>query len=329
MSSRMSSLKTFDAFPKVASTHTVRSTRGSYNTIFTFLCLLFLTWAEIGSFFGGRIDHQFVVDNTVSQNLTINVDILIAMPCNFLHTNVRDLTDDRFLAAEALKYEGFSFFIPPSYRVNDDKSVTTPDLNEIMAEGIVAQFMDRGDHKQSGHPACHIYGSIPVTKVSGDFHITAKGYGYRDRAHVDIEALNFTHVISEFSFGQFYPYINNPLDATARWFQRNIISSVQKLIQTNTLCHYKKKTYSLENRGIPGIFFKYDFEPITMIVEDKRIPFLQWLVRLATIYGGVIVAAQWSMKALDNLLILFYGKKFASRGSEKSSSLLDGDKNDE
>lgn len=327
----------------MASTHTVRSTRGSYNTIFTFLCLLFLTWAEIGSFFGGRIDHQFVVDNTVSQNLTINVDILIAMPCNFLHTNVRDLTDDRFLAAEALKYEGFSFFIPPSYRVNDDKSVTTPDLNEIMAEGIVAQFMDRGDHKQSGHPACHIYGSIPVTKVSGDFHITAKGYGYRDRAHVDIEALNFTHVISEFSFGQFYPYINNPLDATARVTETNLDAFTYYLTVVPTKYHklgaevdtnqysmsLQKKTYSLENRGIPGIFFKYDFEPITMIVEDKRIPFLQWLVRLATIYGGVIVAAQWSMKALDNLLILFYGKKFASRGSEKSSSLLDGDKNDE
>lgn len=307
------------------------------------LFVLFLTYVELGQFFGGEIDHQFKVDNTVQKDLRINMDIVVAMPCNFIHTNVKDLTEDRFLASELLHYEGFSFFVPEGYRRDDNYDVSTPDLDKVMAEGIVAEFRDRGDAKDSGAPACHIYGSIPVNKVQGDFHITAKGYGYRDRSHVGIESLNFSHVISEFSFGEFYPYIHNPLDATVKLTEEHLQSyqyylnvvptQYKKLgveIDTNQYStSLLKKQYTLEKKGVPGIFFKYDFEPISLIVEDKRIPFVSFLIRLATIYGGLIIVAKYLYKTFDKVLILLFGKKFAARGEEKKASLLDDYDDDE
>ncbi|KAH3679839.1 hypothetical protein WICMUC_000582 [Wickerhamomyces mucosus] len=290
-------------------------------------------------FFGGEVDHQFHVDNVVDSTLLINLDLMINMPCKFIHTNVQDNTDDRFLASELLKYEGFRFFIPPSYKLNDHNSIETPDLDEIMAEGIVAQFQDRGDSKDSIAPACHIYGTIPVNKVSGDLHFTAKGYGYRDfdRTRLGVEQLNFTHIINEFSFGEFYPYIHNPLDATAQVTEENLQSYEYYLnvvptlykklgveIKTNQYSvSLQKKLYSWENRGVPGIFLKYDFDPINLVVEDKRISFFNFIIRLATIYGGIIVTARWGYKLLDKTLILLFGKKFASRGEEKLAGLLD------
>ncbi|CCH41148.1 Endoplasmic reticulum-Golgi intermediate compartment protein 3 [Wickerhamomyces ciferrii] len=357
----MANLRSFDAFrecsfrlghrhylltiiifiAKVASTHEVRSTKGSYSTIMMGLFILFLTWVEVGQFFGGEVDHQFRVDNKLQRDLRINLDIVVAMPCNFIHTNVKDLTDDRFLASELLHYEGFSFFIPPGYKTDENYDSNTPDLDEVMAQGIIAEFRDRGDAKDSGAPACHIYGSIPVNKVSGDFHITAQGYGYRgnSRSHVGIDGLNFTHIISEFSFGEFYPYIHNPLDATVQitkehlqsyQYYLSVVPTVYKKlgveIETNQYStSLQKKLYSFENKGVPGLFFKYDFEPISLIVEDKRIPFSTFLVRLATIYGGIIVVAKFSYKLFDKALIYFFGKRFASRGEEKKGSLLDGD----
>lgn len=326
---------------KVASSHTVRSSRGGLSTLLTALFILFLTYVEVGHFFGGEIDHFFKVDKSIGKTLMINVDLVVAMPCNFIHTNVRDITHDRFLASEILKYEGFTFFIPETYRVNDNNEIKTPDLDEILAEGIVAEFRDRGDQKDSGAPACHIYGNIPVNKVTGTFQITANGWGYRsnNRAHVDVSSLNFTHLISEFSFGEFYPYINNPLDQTVRTTETNLQSFKYYVTVVPTI--YKKlgveidtNQYSVSNqdvtfnekkRGVPGIFFQYDFEPITLVVEDDRIPFITFLVRLATIYGGIIISAKWIYKIFDKVLILLFGKKFASRGDEKTTTLLDED----
>jgi hypothetical protein len=96
----------------------------------------------------------------------------------------------------------------------------------------------RGDIVDS----CRIYGSLEGNKVQGDFHITARGHGYQDfGAHLDHKsmfcaavvypivicistdistncspstAFNFSHMITELSFGPHYPSLLNPLDKT-------------------------------------------------------------------------------------------------------------------
>jgi hypothetical protein len=43
--------------------------------------------------------------------------------------------------------------------------------------------------------------------------------------------------------------------------------------------------------GVPGIFIKYDLEPISLRITEKRsVSFLHFLVRLCGIIGGIFVS---------------------------------------
>ncbi|KAG7910987.1 hypothetical protein KL906_001367 [Ogataea polymorpha] len=255
------------------------------------------------------------------------------MPCNFIHTNVRDATDDRFLAAELLNYQGTVFNVPRWYE-QSNKKITTPELEDVLGRSLQASFSHQGAHFDEGAPACRIYGAIPVNRVKGELHITGKGYGYRDRTHTPVEALNFTHAVTEFSFGEFFPYLDNPLDMTIKTTDENIHTFKYQLNVVPTL--YRKlgveidtNQYSLslsESSGkyVPGIFFQYDFEPIKMVIEETRLSFWQFVVRLATIIGGIMVIARWLYKFVDKMVVVTMGKEFAKRGEEKKEGgLLD------
>lgn len=80
--------------------------------------------------------------------------------------------------------------------------------------------------------ACRVFGTLEVKKVTGELyplilqaceailmsclpanlHITALGHGYASSHHTDHSLMNMSHIISEFSFGPFFPEIVQPLD---------------------------------------------------------------------------------------------------------------------
>jgi hypothetical protein len=45
--------------------------------------------------------------------------------------------------------------------------------------------------------------------------------------------------------------------------------------------------------NVPGIFFKYNIEPILLLVSEERGSFLALLVRLVNVTSGVIVTGGW------------------------------------
>lgn len=51
-------------------------------------------------------------------------------------------------------------------------------------------------------------------------------------------------------------------------------------------------------RSVPGIFFKFDLEPIMLLITDHRSSFLRLLVRLVNVLSGVLVAGSWSYQIL-------------------------------
>ena len=67
---------------------------------------------------------------------------------------------------------------------------------------------------------CRIFGTLPINRVRGSLHITGKGQGINFFASQP-ETLNFTHQVSELSFGDFYPYFDNPLDMTYKVTHEN------------------------------------------------------------------------------------------------------------
>lgn len=82
--------------------------------------------------------------------------------------------------------------------------------------------------KQPDGPACRIYGSVRVKKVTANLHITTLGHGYMSFEHTDHQLMNLSHVVHEFSFGPFFPAISQPLDLTySQTEEREWILAVQ------------------------------------------------------------------------------------------------------
>lgn len=46
-------------------------------------------------------------------------------------------------------------------------------------------------------------------------------------------------------------------------------------------------------RNIPGIFFKFDIEPILLTIREERGGFLALLVRVVNVISGVLVGGGW------------------------------------
>lgn len=159
--------------------------------------------------------------------------------------------------------------------------------------------------------SCRIYGSMDVNKVQGDFHITAAGHGYyHSGAHIDHSLFNFSHVVNELSFGDYYPSLINPLDGvvstTTERFQK--FQYFLSVVPTKWISHTSGRSvetnqYSVTENSrtvgefkVPGIFFKFDIEPLSVVVEERRVGMTKFLVRCVNIVGGVMVSGNWIFK---------------------------------
>lgn len=345
MESVAKKVRTFDAFPKVDAQHTVRSSRGGFSTVLTALCALWIFWVEVGGFVGGHIDRQFSVDKEIKKEMSINVDILVAMPCKYLHTNVMDISRDKYLAAEQLNFEGYEFYVPSVCQLNEKNNrYNTPDLDSVMRDSIRGEFRGKGHRLDEEAPGCHVYGSIPVNQVIGEFVITGKGYGFMDRQVAPYEALNFSHVILEYSYGELFPFIDNPLDFTAKtteehfqaykYYTKVVSTEYEKLglvVDTNQFSvmeHHHKVDQKPSGRSssVPGIYFMYEFEPIKLLIRERRMPFFQFIGKLATIIGFLLVVAGYIYRMYEKVVAMLFGQRHNRKLQEKKpGGLLDSE----
>ncbi|EDO16097.1 hypothetical protein Kpol_1001p9 [Vanderwaltozyma polyspora DSM 70294] len=337
----MAGLKTFDAFPKTEERHVKKSVNGGLSSILTYFMLLLIAWTEFGSYFGGYIDEQYSVDPTIRETVQINMDMYIKMPCQLIHVNAMDETMDRKFVSNELIFEDMPFFVPYGTKVNNKNDIVSPGLDEIIGEAIPAEFREKLDFKSQvdadGNPlfkvdGCHIYGSVKLNRVAGELQFTAKGWGYRDNGRAPLDQIDFNHVINEFSFGDFYPYIDNPLDGTAKIEKQKSISRYiystsvvptifQKLgaeVDTNQYSLAEYHTAPKDGKiklttSIPGIFFRYDFEPLSIVISDKRLSFVQFIVRLVAILSFILYMASWLFRGTDFLLVNTLGPKWSLR----------------
>lgn len=60
---------------------------------------------------------------------------------------------------------------------------------------------------------------------------------------------------------------------------------------------------------VPGIFFKYDIEPLLLIVSEEWGGFLALLVRLVNVVSGVLVAGSWCWAFSDYVVETWLYKK--------------------
>jgi hypothetical protein len=150
---------------------------------------------------------------------------------------------------------------------------------------------------------------------------------------------NFSHIINHMSFGPHYPLLENPLSQTRSTTNENFhkfqyyTSVVPTIYTTNpstlTLSppehildpshnDYRPSTsiwdkntvwtnqyavteqsHNVNEMNVPGIFFKYDIEPILLLVSEERGGFMTFLARLVNVVSGVLVAGSWCFAASD------------------------------
>ncbi|KAI1778358.1 DUF1692-domain-containing protein [Hypoxylon cercidicola] len=323
-------VKAFDAFPKSKPQYVTRTSGGGKWTVVMSVVSCVLLWSELARWWRGEETHTFAVEKGIGHSMQINLDVVVKMRCKDLHVNVQDAAGDRILAASRLQEDATSWGqwvdakgVHKLGRDSHGRAVTgagwhDEGFGEEHVHDIVA--MGRKKARWGKTPrlwgaeadSCRIYGSLDLNKVQGDFHITARGHGYHEAgAHLDHSAFNFSHVISELSFGPYYPSLVNPLDRTinladAHFYKFQYFMSVvptvysvqggaasaDRTIFTNQYA-VTEQSKEVGERLVPGLFFKYDIEPILLHVEERRDSLLSFLMKAINVLSGVLVACHW------------------------------------
>ncbi|KAH8925821.1 DUF1692-domain-containing protein [Atractiella rhizophila] len=344
-------IREFDAFPKTLPTYRQRSSRGGVATVFVALLIFWLVAHELNEYIWGEPRWSFSVDKGIGKMLQINVDLTVAMPCHYLSVDVRDAVGDRLHVSDGLKKEGTSFETGSARRMSSLPTIGDPGVGAKVRDARSNQrvFAATQNPVEDG-PACRIYGSIDVKKVTGNLHITTLGHGYLSWEHTDHQLMNLSHVINEFSFGPYFPKISQPLDLSLETtdahfhiFQYFIsvvstryIDSRNFLIDTNQYSVTDMSRKTTHGRGVPGIFFKYDIEPLMVEIRERTGTLSYLLIRLAGIVGGIVVCSDFGYR-VGNAGFDYLKKKYddldedarmpSVGGSEKTSkrkSLLSG-----
>ncbi|AEO57008.1 hypothetical protein MYCTH_2302675 [Thermothelomyces thermophilus ATCC 42464] len=333
-------VKAFDAFPKAKPQYVQHTSAGGKWTVAMAFISLILFWSELARWWRGTEEHTFAVEKGVSHVLPINLDVVVRMRCADLHVNVQDAAGDRILAASALRRDPtlWAHWVDgkgvhrlgrdAQGRVITGEGYTGADHDEGFGEEHVHDIVALGRKraKWSRTPrlwgaeadSCRIYGSLELNKVQGDFHITARGHGYMEFGeHLDHNAFNFSHIISELSFGPFLPSLVNPLDRTvntapAHFYKFQYFLSVvpttysvghpeergSRSVLTNQYAVTEQSKAVPENT-VPGIFVKYDIEPILLNIVETRDSFFVFLIKVINVVSGVLVTGHWGYRLTD------------------------------
>ncbi|KAI0402550.1 DUF1692-domain-containing protein [Xylaria palmicola] len=348
-------VRAFDAFPKAKPQYVTRTSGGGKWTVAMIVVSALLFWSELARWWEGEEDHTFSVEKGIGHSMQINLDIVVHMACKDLHVNVQDAAGDRILAASRLQEDatlwahwvdskGIHKLGRDSQGRADtgagwhDEGFGEAHVHDIVAMGRKTARWARTPRLHRGtHPdSCRIYGSLDLNRVQGDFHITARGHGYAEMfaEHLDHNAFNFSHVISELSFGPYYPSLENPLDRTInvaeahfhkfQYFMSVVptiytVAGAGALARTRTIFTNQyavtEQSKAVGERMVPGLFFKYDIEPILLTVEERRDGLLRFLVKVINVLSGVLVAAHWGF-TLSEWLREAIGRRRRSGGGE-------------
>ncbi|GAA5865383.1 hypothetical protein JCM8547_005077 [Rhodosporidiobolus lusitaniae] len=329
-------LTAFDAFKKTNATYKERTTRGGLFTLLIAAVIALLVWTEAREYLYGEPDYSFSVDRGIGHDLQINFDGTVAMPCQYLTVDVRDAVGDRLHISDEFKKDGTTFEVGRAQAMQSQGRERS--ASEMVRDSKGKRVFPKTKNVVKDGPACRIYGSIDTKKVTGNLHITTLGHGYLSWQHTDHALMNLSHVISEFSFGPYFPRIVQPLDnsvettdarttllpsvprskkLTLRPFpfadfhifqyflsvvSTTYIDASRRVLPTSQYSVTEMSRTTEHGRGVPGIFFKYDIEPVAMTIRERTTPLLQFLVRLSGIVGGILVCSDFGFRTADFLL---------------------------
>uniref|UniRef100_A0A8C6TN18 Endoplasmic reticulum-Golgi intermediate compartment protein n=1 Tax=Neogobius melanostomus TaxID=47308 RepID=A0A8C6TN18_9GOBI len=311
-------VKELDAFPKVPESYVESTASGGTVSLIAFTFMAALAFLEFFVYRDTWMKYEYEVDKDFTSKLRINVDITVAMKCQYIGADVLDLAET-MVASDGLEYEPVNFELSPQQRLwqltllhIQERLRLEHSLQDVLFKSAI-KIAPPSSIKNEDSPAplnaCRIHGHLYVNKVAGNFHITVGKSIPHPRGHAHLAALvshdsfNFSHRINHLSFGEMIPGIISTLDGTEKvspesnhMFQYFITIVPTKLntykIAADT--HQYSVTerervinHALGSHGVSGIFMKYDISSLMIRVTEQHMPLWQFLVRLCGIIGGI------------------------------------------
>ncbi|XP_059192018.1 endoplasmic reticulum-Golgi intermediate compartment protein 2-like [Centropristis striata] len=311
-------VKELDAFPKVPESYVESTASGGTVSLIAFTLMAILAFLEFFVYRDTWMKYEYEVDKDFSSKLRINVDMTVAMRCQYIGADVLDLAEN-MVASDGLKYEPVSFELPPERRLwhmtllhIQERLRVEHALQDVLFKAALKEAppdQSQSEDSTINLSACRIHGHLYVNKVAGNFHVTVGKSIPHPRGHAHLAALvshdsyNFSHRIDHLSFGEMVPGIISPLDATEKVsVESNHMFQYFITIVPTKLNTYKVSAethqYSVTERervinhaagshGVSGIFMKYDISSLMVKVTEQHMPLWQFLVRLCGIIGGI------------------------------------------
>ncbi|PVU99028.1 hypothetical protein BB559_001080 [Furculomyces boomerangus] len=333
----LSSFKKFDIFTKVDESSESRTTHGGIVSIAVTLAIFFAFFLELSEYLKYQERHEFTVDDIRQHRLNINFDITVNAECSSLRIDLVDVSGKSNVKSNVIK-ENSLFNIDKARLLSDKKKPKTEidhvhDIIKLSAKKRKFKSSSVLRFKDPSKVGCRFYGTLSTNKVKGSLRIT-NGNNFLRQVFRGAGNGNFTHVIDELSFGNFYPSLINPLDETfqvseneSTTFQYfvSIIPTVYTGTNGKTLVtsQYAVNQVALDADSVdsvPGIFFTYDIEPILVNITELRIPFSKFLIRICSMIGGIFVSVGLLLKLVDHSSTSLAGKK---HNREYSTGILD------
>ncbi|KAL0945316.1 hypothetical protein HGRIS_000819 [Hohenbuehelia grisea] len=313
-------LADFDAFPKLPSSYKARSESRGFMTIFVCFMAWLLMLNDIGEFIWGWPDYRFEVDRDPSSFMDVNVDMIVNMPCKFLSVDLRDAVGDRLFLSGGLRRDGTLFDIGQATTLKEHTEMLSAQqavAQSRRSRGLFDTILRRKTdgfrptyYHEADASACRIYGSLEVKKVTANLHITTLGHGYASYEHVDHNSMNLSHIITEFSFGPFFPDMTQPLDYSYEVTDQHFIA-YQYFLHVVPTTYIAPRSYPLftnqysvthytreleHDRGTPGIFFKFDLDPLSITIHQRTTTLIQLIIRCVGVIGGVFVCMGYAIR---------------------------------
>uniref|UniRef100_A0A8C8SIS8 Endoplasmic reticulum-Golgi intermediate compartment protein n=1 Tax=Pelusios castaneus TaxID=367368 RepID=A0A8C8SIS8_9SAUR len=281
-------VKELDAFPKVPESYVESSTSGGTVSLIAFTIMALLTILEFMVYRDTWMKYEYEVDKDFTSKLRINIDITVAMKCQYVGADVLDLAETMVASADGLVYEPVVFDLTPLQR--EWQRMLQLIQNRLQEEHSLQDVIFKSAFKSAST-------ALPPRAIPhprGHAHLAAL---------VSHESYNFSHRIDHLSFGELIPGIINPLDGTEKiasdhnqMFQYFITVVPTKLYtykisaETHQFSVTERErviNHAAGSHGVSGIFMKYDISSLMVTVTEEHMPFWQFLVRLCGIIGGI------------------------------------------
>lgn len=311
-------VRELDAFPKVPESYVESTASGGTVSLLAFSAMAVLAFLEFFVYRDTWMKYEYEVDKDFNSKLRINIDITVAMRCQYIGADVLDLAET-MVSSEGLKYEPVNFDLSPEQRLwhmtlqhIQERLRVEHSLQDVLLKAAIKQAPpapQQSVERSSSLTSCRIHGHMYVNKVAGNFHVTVGKSIPHPRGHAHLAALvshdsyNFSHRIDHLSFGEAIPGLISPLDGTekvsadANHMFQYFITIVPTRLNTYKISadtHQYSVTerervinHAAGSHGVSGIFMKYDLSSLMVKVTEQHMPLWQFLVRLCGIVGGI------------------------------------------